>query len=86
MTDDFSYTTAALILLVYIVVDMLYAYYIICVEKRSPLKAAVVSSALYSLLAYGVVSYSKNILYLFPLAIGAFIGTFLTVTWKKDDK
>ena len=28
---DFSYATAALILLVYIVVDMLYAYYIICV-------------------------------------------------------
>ena len=86
MTDDFSYGTAALILLVYIVVDMLYAYYIIQVEKRQPLKAAIVSSVLYSLLAFGVVSYSKNILYLFPLATGAFIGTFITVAWKKGDK
>ena len=80
---DFSYATAALILLVYIVVDMLYAYYIIQVEQRNPLKAAIVSSVLYSLLAYGVVSYSKNILYLFPLATGAFIGTYLTVRWKQ---
>jgi uncharacterized MnhB-related membrane protein len=83
---DFHYGTAALILLVYIVVDMMYAYYIIQVEQRNPLKAAIVSSVLYSLLAYGVVSYSKNILYLFPLATGAFIGTFITVSWKRGDK
>lgn len=83
--NDFSWPTAALIFLVYVIVDMLYAYYIICVEKREPVKAACVSSVLYSLLAFGVVSYSKNILYLFPLATGAWFGTFLTVLWKKDD-
>ena len=81
--NDFSWSTAFLILIVYIVVDMLYAYYIIQVEQRNPMKAAIVSSVLYSLLAYGVVSYSKNILYLFPLATGAFIGTYLTVWWKR---
>ena len=81
--NDFSWVTAGLILIVYIVVDMLYAYYIIQVEQRNPMKAAIVSSVLYSLLAYGVVSYSKNILYLFPLATGAFIGTYLTVWWKR---
>lgn len=81
--NDFSWSTALLILLVYIVVDMLYAYYIIQVEQRNPIKAAVVSSVLYSLLAFGVVSYSRNILYLFPLATGAFIGTYLTVWWKR---
>lgn len=81
--NDFSWVTAGLILIVYIVVDMLYAYYIIQVEQRNPMKAAIVSSVLYSLLAYGVVSYSRNILYLFPLATGAFIGTYLTVWWKR---
>jgi peptidoglycan biosynthesis protein MviN/MurJ (putative lipid II flippase) len=81
--NDFSWTTAGLILIVYILVDMLYAYYIIQVEQRNPMRAAIVSSVLYSLLAYGVVSYSKNILYLFPLATGAFIGTYLTVWWKR---
>ena len=81
--NDFSWSTAFLILIVYIVVDMLYAYYIIQVEQRNPLRAALVSSVLYSLLAYGVVSYSRNLLYLFPLATGAFIGTYLTVWWKR---
>ena len=83
--NDFSWLTAALIFVVYVIVDMLYAYYIICVEKRRPLLAASVSSVLYSLLAFGVVSYSKNILYLFPLATGAWLGTFITVTWKRHD-
>ncbi len=81
--NDFSWVTAGLILVVYIIVDMLYAYYIIQVEQRNPMKAAIVSSILYSLLAYGVVSYSRNLLYLFPLATGAFIGTYLTVWWKR---
>ena len=81
--NDFSWSTALLILLVYIVVDMLYAYYIIQVEQRNHITASVVSSVLYSLLAFGVVSYSRNILYLFPLATGAFIGTYLTVWWKR---
>jgi uncharacterized MnhB-related membrane protein len=81
--NDFSWVTAGLILVVYIIVDMLYAYYIIQVEQRNPMKAAIVSSILYSLLAYGVVSYSQNLLYLFPLATGAFIGTYLTVWWKR---
>lgn len=85
MNGNFSYTTAALIFFVYVIVDMLYAYYIICVEKRRPFLAASVSSVLYSLLAFGVVSYSANILYLFPLATGAWLGTFLTVSWKQDD-
>ena len=80
---DFSWATAGLILIVYILVDMLYAYYIIQVEQRNPMRAAVVSAVLYSLLAYGVVSYSRNILYLFPLATGAFIGTYLTVRWQR---
>ena len=38
---------------------------------------------IYSLLASGVVSYSKNILYLIPLSIGAFLGTYLTVKFKQ---
>jgi hypothetical protein len=85
MSGDFSYGTAALIFLVYVLVDMLYAYYILCVEARRPFLAASVSAVLYSLLAFGVVSYSKNLLYLFPLATGAWVGTFITVRLTKHD-
>jgi hypothetical protein len=80
----FSYGTAALVFFTYIWVDILYAYYIICVERRQPYRAATVSSFLYSLLAFGVVSYSQCIWYLIPLAAGAWIGTFLTVTYQRD--
>lgn len=80
---DFSLTTAATIFVTYVVIDVLYALYIICVGKRQALTAAFLTAAIYSLLAYGVVSYSKNILYLVPLASGAFCGTFLTVRLKK---
>lgn len=80
---DFSYVTAALIFIVYVIIDCLYALYIMSVERRSALQAAAISAVLYSLIAFGVVSYSRNILYLFPLATGAFVGTYLTVWWKK---
>jgi hypothetical protein len=82
----FSYPTAWLVFGTYILVDIMYAYYIICVEKRRALRAAMVSSVLYSLLAFGVVSYSQNIWYLVPLACGAFIGTFITVWLKRRDR
>lgn len=82
----FNYQTAWLVFFTYIWVDIMYAYYIICVEKRRALRAAIVSSFLYSLLAFGVVSYSQNIWYLVPLACGAFLGTFITVSLQRRDR
>jgi len=86
MMNDFSATTAAIIFATYVAVDVLYAAYIICVERRRALAAASISSVLYSLLAFGVITYSKNPLYLIPLAAGAFVGTFLTVLYNRDQK
>lgn len=81
--NDFSYYNAVAIFLAYFLIDMMYALYIICVNKRQAFYAAMLTAAIYSLLAFGVVSYSKNILYLIPLASGAFLGTFVTVKLKK---
>lgn len=83
MGKEFSWLTALLVFGTYVAIDMLYAFYIICVEERKALPAAATTSLIYSLLAYGVVSYSENILYLIPLASGAFFGTFIMVTLKK---
>jgi len=76
---DFSTITAAVIFVTYVAVDILYTCYIICVERRQALAAAGISAVLYSLLAFGVITYSKNPIYLVPLASGAFLGTYLTV-------
>lgn len=81
--SDFSAITAAIIFVTYVAVDILYAWYIICVEQRRPLLAAAISAVLYSLLAFGVITYSKNPIYLVPLASGAFVGTYVTVGWQK---
>jgi len=81
---DFSPITAAVIFVTYVAVDILYALYIICVERRHALRSAAISAVLYSLLAFGVITYSKNPIYLIPLASGAFIGTFLTVSYHRE--
>jgi hypothetical protein len=81
--DDFSYLTAASIFATYVVIDMLYAWYIMSVNKKRALTAAFLTAIIYSLLAFGVVSYSKNIYYLIPLASGAFIGTYIMVRFKE---
>lgn len=83
MMNDFSPVTAAVIFVTYVAVDILYAAYIICVERRRALAAAGISSLLYSLLAFGVITYSKNPLYLVPLAAGAFLGTYATVLYNS---
>jgi hypothetical protein len=79
----FSYLTALILFTTYVVIDMLYAYYVVCVTKKLACRAACCSMVIYSLLAYGVVSYSQNIWYLIPLASGAWLGTFLTVKFVK---
>ena len=81
--NDFSYITALTIFVTYVAIDMLYAWYIMSVNKKRALTAAVLTSIIYSLLAFGVVSYSKNIYYLIPLASGAFLGTYLMVKFKE---
>ena len=79
---DFSWATATLIFFTYVFIDILYALYIIYVEKRYAFRAAFLSAVLYGLLAFGIVSFSKNIWYLVPLASGAFIGTYITIKYN----
>jgi hypothetical protein len=81
--SDFSWYTAVLIFITYVLIDVLYAWYIIAVGKRQELQAAVASSLLYSLAAYGVITYSRNVMYIAFLAAGAFLGTYVIVKLKK---
>lgn len=82
-SEDFSITTALIVFVTYIVIDILYASYVLAVGRNQPVRAAALSSVIYGLLAYGILTYSENTLYLVPLALGAFIGTYVTVRWKR---
>lgn len=81
--NEFSYITAISIFFVYTVIDCLYAAYIISVNRGQAVLASTCTAIIYSLLAFGVLSYSKNTWYLIPLASGAFLGTFITVKFRK---
>ena len=82
--SDFSLVTAAIVFVTYVVVDVLYAAYILAVGDRRAVRAAALSSVIYSLLAFGVVTYAKNVAYVVPLAAGAFVGTYITVRWRHE--
>jgi hypothetical protein len=75
----FDYTVALLILVTYILVDGMYAYYTIAVVEKKPLLSANVGSAMHFIIAFGVINYVHNFLYIIPIAIGSWIGTYLVV-------
>ena len=76
---EFHPLTALTVFCTYVAIDMLYAWYILCVSARRPWASACLGAGIYTLAAFGVLSYSKNPIYILPLACGSFLGTYLTV-------
>ncbi len=75
---------AIIIFLAYVLIDGMYAYYTIAVTKRKPVVSATVGSLMHFLIAFGVLNYVQNYLYLIPLALGSWVGTYIVV--KSDLK
>lgn len=82
--DDIHLSTAIIIFFTYVAIDMLYAGYVLCVSSRRAFAAASLGAALYSLAAFGVMTYSKSMFYIIPLACGSFVGTYITI--KMHDR
>ena len=80
----FNIPIAVGIFVAYIIVDGMYAYYTFEVTKRNPFSAATTGALMHFLLALGVLSYVHNFLYIFPLALGSWIGTFIVVKKEKQ--
>lgn len=85
-SSDFSMITAIFVFVAYVVVDMLYAYYTLAVNRLEPGRAATTGSLMYFLLAVGVLNYTNNPLYLFPLVLGSWLGTYVTVEIERRKK
>jgi uncharacterized membrane protein YfcA len=84
-TGTFSIITATVIFLAYILTDALYAKYTIDTAKLNAIKAATTGSIIHILLAVGVISYTQNWLYIFPLAAGSWIGTYIMIKKEKSN-
>ncbi len=65
-------------------VDALFAYYIIKVNQGQALPAATTGAVMYLLLAGGVLAYTANPVNLAAVFIGSFIGTYLVVKRQQQ--
>lgn len=72
------------VFIAYIVIDGMYAYYTLAVTRKRPVVSATTGALMHFLIAFGVLSYVDNYLYLIPLAAGSWVGTYLVVA--KDMK
>lgn len=79
LVGNFDWLLAVGVFLAYFVVDALFAYYTIAVTKRQPGRAATAGSVMYFLMALGVISYVQNYLYVVPLVLGSWLGTYVIV-------
>ncbi len=82
MSDGFSFGLAGLVFGAYLVIDALYAQYTYSVVGRKPIQAANIGFIMHFLLAFGVINYVENFLYVIPLALGSWAGTYLVV-WRE---
>jgi hypothetical protein len=69
----------------YMVVDGLYAMYTISVVKRRALLSANISFVMHFILALGVISYVENFIYVIPLAVGSWAGTFIATKYFDNN-
>lgn len=84
--QNFNIIIAISVLAVYAVTDALYAKYTLDVANHNAVKAATTGSLIHFFLAFGVINYTQNWLYIFPLAIGSWLGTYFTVRRERLKK
>jgi hypothetical protein len=77
----FKLITALLVFCAYLVIDALYAYYTLAVTQKKPFVSATVGASMHFLIAFGVLNYTENYLYVIPIALGSWVGTFCVVTY-----
>ena len=80
--QTFDFGTAVIIVIIYAVMDILFAYYTYGVVEKRPFRAANTGTLIYVLSAIGVTRYVDNYLYIIPLAIGGWLGTYFVVYSK----
>lgn len=66
----------------YFITDMLYACYVRWVSNGSAVKAAFCTVAISLLMSMGIMQCIDNPLYLIPLSMGAWLGTYVAIKFK----
>jgi hypothetical protein len=77
---------ALTVFVAYVLVDAMYAYYTIAVTQRRPIASASVGAMMHFFIAFGVLNYVQNYLYIIPLALGSWVGTYLVVEHDRKSR
>lgn len=77
---DYVVTFFAIFLL-----DIVYTYYLRCVQYGQTLQASSWSVVCYVLGSTAVINYTANHWLIFPAVVGAFCGTFVGMKFKKKE-
>jgi hypothetical protein len=80
--QTFNIGIALTVFVAYILIDGMYALYTQSIAKKKPVMSATVGALMHFLIAFGVLNYVQNFLYIVPLALGSWIGTYIVV--KRD--
>lgn len=65
------------------VVDSLYVFWMWAAEKGRPHLGGLASVGIWGLSTWGVITVINNRWNLAPILVGAYLGTCLTIYWKK---
>lgn len=82
--SGFHFGMGLLILVAYFVLDAMYAYYTIKVTEKRPVSAATIGALMHFIIAFGVLSYVHSFLYVFPIVIGSWLGTYSMVRYEQQ--
>ncbi len=85
LAHTFSWRIAVLLFLAYAAIDAVFVLYTLAVTKHEAGKAANFAFLYYFVVAIGVVQYVHNFLYIFAVASGSWLGTYL-VTKRQAAK
>lgn len=84
--QQFDSKVALIVFAAYFLTDAMYAYYTLAVTRKKPARAASVGALMHFLIAFGVLNYVQNYLYVIPLACGSWIGTYIVVRYEHTFK
>lgn len=75
--------TSILLFIAYFVYDYLYAKWVIAVAQKHAVIAANLSVGIYLIGAWGTILYVSNPWFLIPIVLGAWLGTYTAIRYKK---
>jgi uncharacterized membrane protein YfcA len=77
-----------LLFTIYLIFDILSTLYLQAVSELRAVKASNLSTILYLMSVYGTIEYINNFVYIIPIAIGGWVGSYITIKWlrRKSEK